>query len=308
VTHGLPCQIISDRGVQFTSKVFKEFLKKLDIKGSMSTAYHPQTDGQTERVNQTLEQYLRIFCNTHQNNWVKFLASAKFAYNNAASESTLQSPFYLEYGYHPWMIPIDMQEFTTPSIEEILNHWQEAQEQAKASMTLAANRAKWYFDQHKQEVPFKVGDKVWLKGADIHVKPTKLMACNYGPYTILEQLGPVTFKLQLPRQMKVHPVFHTSKMIQHRKDEIGNWTPSKLDSVEVEGQPEQEVEEIINSRVFCCKVQYLVKWVGYDNSENSWEPLHNLNHAIESLEDFHNLHPSAPKPTSWTNATPVTPT
>jgi hypothetical protein len=92
--HGLPRQIISDRGVQFTSKVFKEFLKKLDIKGSMSTAYHPQTDGQTERVNQTLEQYLRIFCNTRQDNWVKFLASAKFAYNNTTSESTLQSPFY----------------------------------------------------------------------------------------------------------------------------------------------------------------------------------------------------------------------
>jgi hypothetical protein len=174
-------------------------------------------------------------------------------------------------------------------------------------MTSAANRAKWYFDQHKQEVPFKVGDKVWMKGADIHVKPTKLMACNYGPYTILDQLGPVTFKLQLPRQMKVHPVFHTSKMIPHHKDEIGNRTSTKPDSVEVEGQPEWEVEEIINSQVFCCKVQYLVKWVGYNDSENSWEPLHNLNHAIESLEDFHNLHPSAPKPTSWTNTTPVTP-
>jgi hypothetical protein len=120
--HGLPRQIISDRGMQFTSKVFKEFLKKLDIKGSMSTAYHPQTDGQTERVNQTLEQYLRIFCNTRQDNWVKFLASAKFAYNNAASESTLQSPFYLEYGYHPCMIPIDTHEFITPSIKEILKH------------------------------------------------------------------------------------------------------------------------------------------------------------------------------------------
>jgi hypothetical protein len=99
--------------------VFKEFLKKLDIKGSMSSAYHPQTDGQTERINQTLEQYLHIFCSSHQDDWVKLLASAEFAYNNAASKATQQSPFFLEYGYHLQMTPIDMQEFMVPSVEDI---------------------------------------------------------------------------------------------------------------------------------------------------------------------------------------------
>ena len=103
--HGLPRQIISDCGTQFASKVFQEFCKILGIKSTMSTAYHPQTDGQTERVNQSLEQYLRIFCNHRQDDWVKLLSSAEFAYNNAAHESTGLSPFFIEYGYHPRMAP-----------------------------------------------------------------------------------------------------------------------------------------------------------------------------------------------------------
>ena len=167
--HGLPRQIVSDRGTQFTSKVFKEFCKLLGIRSTMSTAYHPQTDGQTERVNQSLEQYLRIFCNHRQDDWAKLLSSAEFAYNNAAHESTGLSPFFIEYGYHPRMAPDMQEELNHPTLEDLLSDRAEAREQAHASLKLAAEHMKWYFDIHKSSVPFKIGDKVMLKGHDLHI-------------------------------------------------------------------------------------------------------------------------------------------
>ena len=160
--HGIPRQIISDRGTQFASKVFQEFCAKLGIKSSMSTAYHPQTDGQTERVNQTLEQYLRIFCNHRHDDWAKLLTTAEFAYNNLPNESTRMSPFMVEYGYNPRMAPDVTGESQAPSLSDLFAHQAEAQEQAQASLTLAAERFKWYYDLHHGEIPFHVGDRVLL--------------------------------------------------------------------------------------------------------------------------------------------------
>jgi hypothetical protein len=152
-----------------------------------------------------------------------------------------------------------------------------------------------------------VGDKILLKGADIHVKPTKLAAKNYGLFEILEQYGPVTFKLKLPPSMsKVHPVYHASKMIKFREDTIGNRKPHQPGPIEIEGNQEYEVAQILNTQIFRGKVQYLVSWQGYDASENTWEPLWHLKNSLNKVQEFHQQHPSAPKPITWTNATPVT--
>ncbi len=99
--HGLPNDIISDRGTQFTSKFWQSLFKILGVDIKLSSAYHPQTDGQTERVNQVLEQYLRCTINYHQDNWVDLLPLAEFAYNNTLQGSTQQTPFFANYGHHP---------------------------------------------------------------------------------------------------------------------------------------------------------------------------------------------------------------
>ena len=99
--HGFPDSIVSDRGTQFTSEFWNRLCNLLDIKHSFSSAYHPQTDGQTERVNSILEQYLRCFINERQNNWVDLLPFAEFAYNNTLQQSIHQSPFYANYGFNP---------------------------------------------------------------------------------------------------------------------------------------------------------------------------------------------------------------
>ena len=216
------------------------------------------------------------------------------------------SPFFIEYGWNPRMAPDVRGELDAPSLEELFDNRIEAQEQAKAALTLAAERAKWYFDLHKQDVTFKVGDKVLLKGADIHIKPSKLAARNYGPFDIVDQLGPVTFELKLPRSYKVHPVYHASKLLPYHEDTIGNRQPNKPGQVEFEEQPvDYEVESIIDTRIERGKIQYLIKWKHYDDSENTWEPMHHLKHALSTLKEYHRNHPEAPHPISWTNATPV---
>ena len=103
--HGLPNDIISDRGPQFISKFWKHLLEMLKVSCKLSSSYHPQSDGQTERTNQTLEQYLRCFINYQQDDWVDFLHFAEFAYNNSVHSSTRYTPFFANIGYHPrWMM------------------------------------------------------------------------------------------------------------------------------------------------------------------------------------------------------------
>jgi hypothetical protein len=99
--HGLPVDIVSDRGQQFTSRFTRRLLELCDIQGNRSTAYHPQSDGQTERTNQTLEQYLRIYCDYQQDDWHDLLPFSEFVYNNTQSSSTQLTPFFANYGYHP---------------------------------------------------------------------------------------------------------------------------------------------------------------------------------------------------------------
>jgi IS30 family transposase len=99
--HGVPSHVTSDRGSEFVSHFFRSLGKALDMTLHFTSGYHPEGDGQTERVNQMLEQYLRVYCNYQQDNWSELLPLTKFAYNNAPSATTGLSPFYANKGYHP---------------------------------------------------------------------------------------------------------------------------------------------------------------------------------------------------------------
>jgi hypothetical protein len=204
------------------------------------------------------------------------------------------------------MAPDALGVLNAPSLEDIFANRAEAQEQAKAAMTLAAEHMKWYFDLHKSEVPFKVGDKVLLKGADLKVRTTlKLAQKNYGPYEIIVQPSAVNFRLKLPQSVVVHPVFHASKFIPFHEDTIADRIPKQPDPISVEGHEEFEVEQILDSQVQRRKIQYLVRWAGYDESNETWEPLHNLKHAHRLIKRFHQENPDAPEPISMMDTTPI---
>jgi len=245
--HGLPLQIILDRGVQYLAKLFQEWCKILGIESTMSTAYHPQTDGQTERINQSLEQYLRCYVDYNLSNWSNLLPSAEFAYNNQAHEGTKDSPFFLEYGRNPRAGPSLVKESPQRDLNDLTYKRQEALEQAKAALTLAAERMKWYYDKKVQSVPFKVGNKVLLNLKDYQTMERALRPRYEGPFKVIEKLSDVTFQLRIPpRYRALHPVFHTSKLAQYSKSTIHRQKSIAPPPILIQGQEEWEVEEILD--------------------------------------------------------------
>ena len=284
--HGLPLQIISDRGVQFAAEVFQEWCKLLGIESAMSTAYHPQTDGQTERVNQILEQYLRCYVDYNLDDWSRYLSTAEFAYNNRAHEGTKETPFFLEYGRHPRAGPTLIKTTTVTDLNDIMRRRHEAQETAKAALQLAAERMKWYYDQGVQNVPFKVGDKVLLSLKDYQKTEQALHPKYEGPFEIIEQLSPVTFRLKLPPKFRAyHPVFHASKLATYNEPTIKGQSPySKPGPITVDGDDTHyEVEELLQYD----KGKYLVRWKGYGRDDDTWVPRKEIEtYAPEMVKAF----------------------
>jgi len=144
----------------------KTLLQLLEIKGNHSTVYHPQSDGQTERTNATLEQYLRVFCNYQQDDWWKLLLLAECAYNNAQSASTKVSPFFANYGYHPrsnTKVTITNTSSTNPTAEAYAENLKQIHSRLTEDLKAAQEAQKRYYNRHAKQPPrFKVGDKVWL--------------------------------------------------------------------------------------------------------------------------------------------------
>ncbi|THH18637.1 hypothetical protein EUX98_g8923 [Antrodiella citrinella] len=272
---GLPDSMISDRGPQFASRVMQELVKLLGVKSKLSTAYHPQTDGQTERINQEVEAFLRIFCAAHPDDWVNFLPDIEFSHNQRIPQGRNESPFFLMMGYNPRAIPAVTQTAEHPSVEERLKELQLAREEAKAAHELARQRMSERITSSFK--PFTLRQKVWLEGTNIR-SPTnkKLTPKREGPFAITEVLGPLTYRLKLPPQWRIHDVFHASLLTPYKETEAHGPTFANPPPEEVDGDSEYEVESIKGHRLRRGKYQYLVKWKGYSSSEDTWEPIQHL--------------------------------
>ena len=300
---GLWDQLISDRGAQFASKVTRGVLEKLGVQSSLSTAYHPQTDGETERVNQEVEQYLRAFCNYRQDDWVRWLPYAEFSHNSRVHSATGRAPFELWYGFIPRMFPAVLaSDSTIPAVNERLRALEEIRKEAEASLHTAAELMKRNNgDWTKESQTFKNGDLVWLDGKNLKtMQPkAKLAAKRHGPFPITDVLGPVTYRLDIPKTWKqIHPVFHASLLLPYVETEAHGPNFPRAPAELVEGEEEVEVEKILDSRPTRNRrgIEYLIKWKGYPDSENEWIVRTNLPHAQEAIADFHRRHPSAPRP------------
>ena len=172
--HGTPSNIISDRGKHFTSGFWISLCEILGIKGNLSTAYHPKTDGQTERVNQILEQYLRIYINYQQDDWAHLLPLAEFAYNNTAHSATQVTPFFVNKGFHPKLkvsLTLVTLEDAYRQLADLKDLHQYLQDQIKKSITQYTSAT----TNHRIPIPdFQVRDMVWLDSQNIRTKrPSK---------------------------------------------------------------------------------------------------------------------------------------
>lgn len=296
--HGTPRKVISDRGTQFVSRFMKAVLHRLGIEGATSTSFHPQTDGQTERVNQELEQYLRAFTDTRQENWADLLPMAEFAHNTRAHSATRMSPFALLYGYDPEFTIVPSAGLSTvPAADERLDTLQRAQEDARAALEVAAERMKQYYDQGRADAPdIRPGDKVWLDARNIALPGTrKLNPRRLGPYEVLRKIGPLNYELKLPASLRIHPVFHVSLLTKYVPDTIPGRIQTPPDPVAVDGDIEYEVAEVLNSRRTgrWRKLEYLVRWKGYGPEEDAWVPATDMEHAPAVIRKFYRRYPDA---------------
>uniref|UniRef100_A0A8C5MRU9 Integrase catalytic domain-containing protein n=1 Tax=Leptobrachium leishanense TaxID=445787 RepID=A0A8C5MRU9_9ANUR len=211
--HGLPETIVTDRGTQFTAKFWLEFCKGLHIKRSLSTAYHPQANGQTERTNATLEQYLRCFVTYLQSDWNDLLPIAEFVYNNQIHKSTSMTPFFINTGRHPSMLPGSSLYTPCPAVNDRLQSISEITNKVKRMLQRAQWRCKIYADRKRTPAPlYEEGHRVWLSTRYIKLNcPSKKLGPRFlGPYVIETVLSPTTVRLRLPASLKIHPVFHVS--------------------------------------------------------------------------------------------------
>jgi len=196
----LPDSFLSDRGPQFSFQVFREIARLLGIKTLRSTAYHPQTNGETERVNQELEIYFRIFCSNNPRTWKQLNSLMEFSHNQKVHSTMKQTPFYLMMGYEPKDIPLAFDRTNAPTAEQRVKALNEARNEAAATHELA--RQKIVERSTRGFTPFKKGEQVWLDGRNLKIGylSWKLAPKREGPFMITEVLGPVTYRLKLPNQ------------------------------------------------------------------------------------------------------------
>lgn len=268
-------KVIGDRGSIFVSAFMRELYRLLGIELNPSTAYHPQTDGQTERINQEVEQYLRLFkfVNHRQDDWAEWLAIAEFALNNRTSSATGYSPFYINYGKHPRR-PLEPLRGTTSKIERVD---EQLRKETTAALQLVADSMKRNYDAYHLPVEvdlFKPGDKILLSTRDISSdRPSEnLDHKRYGPFTILKKVGSLLYKLCLLPSWRIHDIFHASKLTPFQKLFFDSQLSDHTDDLVAKTQyPSKKIKTILNHHFLRHDTLYLVEWLDLLSKEASWE-------------------------------------
>ncbi len=218
--HALPNSIVSDQSSVFTSKFWLLLCYFLGIKRRLSTAFHSQTDGQTERQNSTMEAYLRAFVNFEQNDWAKLLPMAEFVYNNAKNASTGHTPFELNCGYHPQVsYEKDVDPYSqSKSTNELATELRELIAVCRENLQHVQELQKRYHDKHAKSRIYAPSNKVWLNSKYIKTKRNrKLEAKFFRPFWVLHPMGKQAYQIELSKKWRIHNVFHVSLLEQVTK-------------------------------------------------------------------------------------------
>src|SRR5579863_1737655 len=284
--YGLPHKVISDRDPRFTSHFGRALTKELGIQQNISTAFHPQTDGLTERTNQWVEQYLRLITG-NQEDWSNWLAVATVVHNNARNSSTGYSPNQLLIGLEPDLIPEQAGSGNNHLAEEQSRLLHERRVMAAHAINKMANSL------GTPETRWKVGQKVWLEAKNLPLPygTIKLAPKRHGPFQITRVISPVAYQLQLPHQWNIHPVFHASLLTPYIETDSHGPNYSRPPPDLISGEAEYEVEQIRSHRRHGRRkqLQYLLKWKGYLESDNTWEPADQV-HAPDLIKAYHQRH------------------
>lgn len=270
---GWPKVIVSDRDPRFASDVFSEWAQSRGIALRMSTAYHPQTDGQTERMNRVVEEVLRCYVGTEQRDWDAHLHAVQFANNNSVHVGSRNTPAFLNFGLHPRR---PFQPDAPLSVVPLRTAFWDQVTRAKSLLQAAADKMKRAADVRRRPASFVVGEKVLLSSKNFRFvgqSCKKLMPRYIGPFTVAARVGHAAYRLDLPPIMRrCHPVFHVS-LLQPYVD-TGRYQPPP--PLELDGDWYYEVANIVGHRGRGRAREYLIQWSGYDLSHNTWEPVRAL--------------------------------
>ncbi|KAL3686374.1 hypothetical protein R1sor_008948 [Riccia sorocarpa] len=296
-TYGFPRSIVSDRDPKFTSAFWKHLFRRLGTKLTFSTAFHPQTDGQTEKVNSVLNQYLRNYVSADQRDWAEWLSSAEYCYNSTKHSATGMTPFVLAFGRDPDG-PLDLSLTANASTaraktrqaaaNELLAERLRREELAKQNLAKAQRRYVKEANKHRRKVSYQVGEKVWLSVKNLTLPEGisgKFSVKYAGPYKILVKPYEDVYTLELLAEMKIHPTFHVSLLKKYHEDKQPERRQALRPAPDVKSG-ENEVEAIIRSRKRRNVMEYLVKWKGFHISEATWLREADLANAKTILRDF----------------------
>ncbi|QRV80264.1 Retrotransposable element Tf2 protein [Ceratobasidium sp. AG-Ba] len=288
--HGLPKTTVSDRGPTFNSQFLKALYAKLGINPKFSTAFHPETDGITERTNQWLEGFLRSFCNYRQDDWVRWLPIAEFCHNNQVNSATGKTAFETIYGLHPRWDLVDL-EVNAPNAADMADSMQEIWDEVIASMEFYRSKE----SDPKRE--YKVGDKVWLVGQNITTRrpSKKLDNKKLGPFVISEKISSHAYRLELPKTMRTHNVFHINLLAPFTEDKDFHRRQARPPPIVTEeGEEEYEVDHVVAWEQRKNGLYYQIRWKGYDPIEDTMERAEKIAELPQIMEDLLKRHPKAP--------------
>lgn len=278
--HGIPARIISDRDAKFTSKFWVAMFQSLGTLLNLSSAYHPETDGQTERVNQVIEDMLRSYCSQQPRLWIKFLPLVEFAYNSSFHRSLQMSPFKALYG-QDCLTPLRFADpsLPVPAAKHTLEEMDQQLRLIRENLKRASDRQASYANLHRSLRSFKPGDKVFLrvkpKRSSLTLGKCKKLAYRYcGPFEVLRRIGEQSYELDLPPRLHVHRVFHVSLLKMYVPDPLhilNDQDTVLVNQEEFQLKPEQILdmkEKKLRHRTIR---EVLVQWKGYPIEDASWE-------------------------------------
>lgn len=314
--NGLPKKIITDRDGRFTSHFSDALATSLGIRQALSTAFHPQTDGQTEIMNRYVEDTLRHYVNPTQDDWDRWLAVAEFAINNTLNVTINNTPFRMLLGRDPdTPETIQLPPKSVPAARKWMADVVQRTERARYCARAAADRQKTAADKHRRNVQYSVGTWVWLSTKNLKFKADgtkKFFPKFIGPFYITSAIGPRTgldrdsihpqaakhiataYKLDLPNTVKVHPVFHVS-LLKEWKGRPGEKPKRPAITVDADGVPIFEAHAIVDEEVKHGKRMFLIRWTGYGPEADTWEQMENiLSNGL--IEDWRKKRPGPPPP------------